>query len=641
MPGMRAPTRLQDQMVALFAVLVLSVVLVSFYLIRYAIETTAQNTMREELNVGARVFSRLRNMNSEQLIEATSVLTYDFGFREAIATRDRPTIVSALRNHSARIKASGMMVIGMDGIVVADTISEQTAEKPFEYMDLIRRASREGRSSDIRVVDGIPYQIIVVPVLAPLPIAWVTISFVINDRAVNDLRTLTLSDVTFLQVSGKEPKLLATTLPLLRREEFLAAIPSMIAKPRSESFSQRIGDEDFEVLVERVDDSGQQPIYAVLQRSTAEGLLAYQGLQVALLFIAGISLTVTLLGALRIAQRITRPVMRLGDAAQEIERGNYAVRVDAGGTDEIGRLGRAFNRMAQGLAERDNMRDVLGKVASVEVVSQLLEKRIELGGEERDATVMFTDIRNFTALAESLAPEKSLQMLNEFLTVISEVVEGHGGVVDKYLGDGVMAIFGAPVTRPDDAQRAVACALEIRNRLEALGPMLAARGLPHPQVGVGVNSSRVIAGNIGSPTRLNYTVLGDGVNLASRLEGLTKRYLVPIVVGESTCAQVTGIEFRELDKVRVRGRSAPSRIFEPLGVEGSLPAGDLQRLNKWREALTLYRSRRWDEATALLEMLASERGYERVATLYLGYLRDLRLNPPGEGWDAAFTLYDK
>src|SRR4029077_13801108 len=144
-----------------------------------------------------------------------------------------------------------------------------------------------------------------------------------------------------------------------------------------------------------------------------------------------------------------------------IARGNYEVRVGAAGTDEIGDLSRAFDGMAKGLTERDHMRDVLGKVASSEVVAQLMDGRIELGGAEVDATVIFTDIRNYTAICETLTPQQSLLMLNEFLTTISEVVEAHGGVVDKSLGDGVMAVFGAPVTRPDDTQRAVDAALEI------------------------------------------------------------------------------------------------------------------------------------------------------------------------------------
>jgi adenylate cyclase len=284
---------------------------------------------------------------------------------------------------------------------------------------------------------------------------------------------------------------------------------------------------------------------------------------------------------------------------------------------------------------------VLGKVASTEVVTQLLDGRIALGGEEREVTVMFVDIRNFTGIAETLPPHQSLQLLNTFLTVVSEVIESHGGVVDKYLGDGAMGLFGAPVTRPDDAQRALACALEIRKQILALGPMLAERGLPHPQLGIGVNTSRVIAGNIGSPSRLNYTVLGDGVNLAARREGLTRRYNVPIVIGESTRNLVPDIICREIDKVRVRGRTAAGRIFEPLGRREELDAATIERLAHWHEALDMFRRRCFDAAEASMLELAPLPEYARIVELYLGYIRQLREKPPGPDWDAAFTLYDK
>ncbi|MEO7742516.1 MAG: adenylate/guanylate cyclase domain-containing protein, partial [Usitatibacter sp.] len=289
----------------------------------------------------------------------------------------------------------------------------------------------------------------------------------------------------------------------------------------------------------------------------------------------------------------------------------------------------------------DNMRDVLGKVASGEVVAKLLRGEIELGGQELDATVMFTDIRNFTTICESLSPQESLRLLNEFLTEISAVVEAHDGVVDKFLGDGVMAIFGAPVTRVDDAQRAVVAALEIAERIALLRAQLAARGLPNPDVGVGLNTARVVGGNVGSASRLNYTVLGDGVNLAARLEGLTKRYQVPIVCGNRTPQSVTGIVFRELDKVRVRGRTVAERIFEPLGREGNVAPRELENLARWEAALAGFRARRWEEARALLQALANEHGYGRLVAIYQGYIRDLEASPPGDDWDAAFTLYEK
>ncbi|MGZ5096865.1 MAG: adenylate/guanylate cyclase domain-containing protein, partial [Usitatibacter sp.] len=492
----------------------------------------------------------------------------------------------------------------------------------------------------IRIINGRPFQVVVVPVLAPLPIAWVSMSFVIDDNTARDLQRLSSSEVTFVRLIDGRTELLATTLPPTRRDLLLPEAANIVALGR-DGMNLKLGSEEYEVLATPLEEAGGLKLFAILQRSVAEGVAPYLVLQAVLLFLASFSVAVTLVGGIRIAKRITRPLSQLAEAAREVARGNYEVRVGHTGDDEIGELSRAFDNMVRGLVERDSMRDALGKVASSEVVTQLLQGQIELGGEEREVTVMFTDIRNFAALCETLSPQQSLSLLNQFLTAISRVVEEHEGVVDKYLGDGVMAIFGAPVTRPDDAQRALDCALEIRRRVAALGPALAARGLPHPDIGIGVNTSRVIAGNIGSPTRLNYTVLGDGVNLASRLEGLTKRYLVPIVVGSLTRDNSSGIVWRELDKVRVKGRKVPERIYEPLGRDGEVSPADLALLVRWHDALSDFRERRWSRAQTVFESLAAETGYARLAAIYLGYTRELLARPPGDDWDAAFTLYDK
>ena len=631
--------RLQDRIVLFVVALLASVQLLSFFFIRYSIEQTAQNTLRDELRTAARVYRRLLEQSDQQRLDATAVVAADYGLRQAIATRDLQTVRSALRNYADRIRANGGSIIGLDGAVLVDLPDEGRSGRPFGDGELLARAAADGRAVGVRQGGEVTYRVTLVPVLAPLPIAWVSMEFAMDERGVRDMQKLAASDVSFVLVSSGPTRLIATTLPPSRHGPLLAQSKRIVAEGL-DGINVKFDDEGYEALAVPLADASRLRIYAILQRSQSERIAPYLALQAALLVIAALSVAVTLVGSIRIARRITRPVTQLVDAARKVAEGDYAVRV-SGGDDEMGDLARAFNGMTAGLAERDQMRDVLGKVASSEVVTQFLAADIELGGAELDASVMFTDLRNFTALCEALTPHQSLAFLNEFLTVISAVVVEHGGVVDKYVGDGVMALFGAPVTRPDDGQRAIEAALEIRARIDRLRPELAARGMPSPEIGIGLNTSRVIAGNVGSPTRRNYTVLGDGVNLASRLESLTKRYHVPIVAGHLSRESATGIVFRELDKVRVKGKLVATRIWEPIGREGAVPEDVLAPLAVWHEALARFRARDFRTAMEGFKSLADTPGYERLVAIYLGYIRTYQADPPGDDWDAAFTLYDK
>jgi adenylate cyclase len=635
---------LESRIVLFFVALLILVQLAVFISIRAAIERVAREKVQEELQVGQRVFKQLLDQNGQQLVEATSVLTYDFGFREAIATNDRDTILSALRNHASRIKADGMTLVGLDNVVVADTLDNANAGKPFAYPELVAEAQQLRRASSIRLINGKAYQIVVVPVLAPLPISWVSMAFVIDDGLARVLQRITGLDVSFVGLrKGDPPRTLATTLgPYLQNR--LLTDPAIYAN-RTASITKAAAGDEYELLTTELVNTGSggrdSAVYAVLQRAMSDLMAPYGQLQMVLLFLSAISLAITLFGALRIARRITMPVTELANAARLMTRGEYIHTIKPQSGDEIGELASAFNTMAKGMAERDTMRDILGKVASPAVAQQLMKQEIELGGEERVVTVLFADIRNFTALCESLSPTQSLTLLNRYLTEINTCIEQYEGVIDKYTGDGVMALFGAPVAKSDDAERAVRAGLAICERIRVLGEQLAREKLPNPDIGIGINTARVIAGNIGSPTRLNYTVLGDGVNLAARLESLTKRYQVPIVVGEATFHQVKSMVYRELDKVKVRGKSVSVRIFQPLGREDEMNWGTLAELEHFHSALEAYRNMHWNEAVPLFATLQSVPEYRRLCELYLGYLRELKANPPSGDWDGSFTLYEK
>ena len=637
--------RLEKRIVVFFVGLLIFVQLAGFFAISYAIEQNARLNLREELNVGERVFKRLLEQKEQQLVAATNVLARDFAFLGAVATRDRDTTVDVLRNHGSRISANRLALVDMENIVTAETLQAALIGKPFAFPDLIKQATGKSSVSAIRIIDGTIYQLVVVPVLAPVPIAWVVIGFVIDNSSASELKRITGLDVSFLGTDDNwPPNVFATTLTGSIRESLQNQAASVSTRAQT-SAAILLGGEEFEVLATTIDQyrdtGGSGSVFAVLQRSVRDGLQPYETLKLALLFLAGISLVVTLAGSIRIARRITRPVRQLANAAKQVAAGNYGAPIELQQNDEIGELAVAFNNMSKGLTERDQMRDVLGKVASHAVAEQLLSQNIELGGEERDVTVLFTDIRNFTALCENHPPALTIGLLNRYLTLINAIIDEHEGVIDKYTGDGVMALFGAPIGRKDDPQRAVLAALAIDKRMRLLAAELAAEHLPNPDVGIGINTSRVVAGNIGSPTRLNYTVLGDGVNLASRLESLTKRYGVPIIVGEATAAHARNLVYLELDKVRVWGRNTAVRIFQPLGPAHQLDPVQREMVERHHRALLLFRARNWTAAEDIFRALGPLPGYARIAEIYLSYLRQFTMKKPDENWDGAFTLSDK
>ena len=637
--------RLEKRIVVFFVGLLMFVQLAGFFAISYVIEENARRNLRDELNVGAKVFKRLLDQKAQQLVSATNVLTRDFAFRGAVATQDRGTIVDVLKNHGERISASRLALVDMTNIVAADTVQPALIGKAFAFPDLIEQAAAQKNVSAIRVIDGTIYQLVVVPVLAPVPIAWVVIGFVIDNGTARDLKDITGLDVSFLDSARNQPpRVFATTLTAGNRANLQAQSADLLATTGN-SVSVVLDREEFEVLATAIDRhpdvSGNSRVFAVLQRSVGDGLQPYETLKLALLLLGGASLLITLIGSFRIARRITRPVRKLALAAREVAAGNYGEPILLQQDDEIGELATAFNNMSIGLTERDQVRDILGKVASHEVAEQLLKHNIELGGEEREVTVMFTDIRDFTALCENHPPAVAITLLNRYLTLINTIIDKHAGVIDKYTGDGVMALFGAPIGRDDDPERAVLAALAINQRMRQLAFELSREGLPNPDVGIGVNSSRVVAGNIGSPSRLNYTVLGDGVNLASRMESLTKRYGVPIIVGETTAAQANKLVYLELDKVRVRGKTRPVRIYQPLGMPEQLDEVRHDLVARHHRALALFRARSWHAAEAIFRELRPIVGYSSIADIYLSYLADFTLTEPADNWDGVFTLSDK
>lgn len=256
--------------------------------------------------------------------------------------------------------------------------------------------------------------------------------------------------------------------------------------------------------------------------------------------------------------------------------------------------------------------------------------------QERELTVLFADVRDFTSIAERLSPHDLAELINAYLTTMSEVIRHqHQGTLDKYIGDAVMAFWGAPVNTPHHARDAVQAACDMQRALEGLNSTCRARGWPTLRVGIGVNTGRMRVGDMGSKLRRAYTVMGDAVNLGSRLEGLTKAYGVDVLVGEATCERLDGWTCREIDRVRVKGKEQLVAIFEPLGPTQDITPGQHAELAQWHAVLAAYRARLWDQALDLLAPLAREHSQRTLYTVYEQRLRALRDSPPPLDWDGS------
>jgi adenylate cyclase len=274
----------------------------------------------------------------------------------------------------------------------------------------------------------------------------------------------------------------------------------------------------------------------------------------------------------RVASRMSEALKRVTDALRRVQQLDY-VHVDAVPTgDELEDLARGFNRMVDGLKERDKLRHTFGKYMTETVLEHLLAGKVTLGGESLCVTILFTDIRSFTTISEGMHPQQLVALLNEYFTEMVGIVMQEDGVVDKYIGDAIMAVFGAPVPKAQDAANAVRAAVRMRQALDDLNVRLEARGIPRLRTGIGIHTGEVVAGNIGSEKRMEYTVIGDSVNVASRLESSTKELGVDVLISEDTYGLTKDIiEARPVRRIAVKGRQQPVMTYEVLGLKGEPP----------------------------------------------------------------------
>ena len=293
--------------------------------------------------------------------------------------------------------------------------------------------------------------------------------------------------------------------------------------------------------------------------------------------------------------------------------------------------------------EKKKIRGAFQYYLTASVINEMLKdpSKLKLGGDKKDLSVLFSDIRGFTTVSEQLTPEELVHLLNEYLTAMTNLVFKHDGLLDKYMGDAIMAVYGAPLEQPDHARQACLTALDMMAELRRLQEKWTDEGKPSLDIGIGINTGDMVVGNMGSEMRFDYTVMGDSVNLGSRLEGINKEYGTNIVISEFTheCVKET-LFCRELDSVRVKGKRLPVTIYELLGERNDAESLD-GFVKVFEEGLTHYKRCQWDAAIAAFQKATEIRSGDPPSELYIQRCRELKENPPERGWDGVYTMTEK
>src|SRR5882672_288847 len=370
------------------------------------------------------------------------------------------------------------------------------------------------------------------------------------------------------------------------------------------------------------------------------------------LIAAFLTLLAAILGlvfSLLVSAGVTRPVRRLLEGARAVEAGRLEETVAVTSQDEIGHLTTAFNQMVEQLRLKERIRETFGKYIDPRIVEGLIDRpMLAAEGQRRVMTVLFCDVRGFTSTSEGMTPQGLVKVMNRYFSTMSGPIRDHEGIIDKYIGDAIMAYWGPPFT--DDAAQARLASLAALKMLELvpqlrteLPELLGVRNLPNSfDLRIGIATGDVLVGSIGSELMMNYTVMGDTVNLASRLEGANKEYGGRILVSEATVAGASdAVEVREIDRIVTLGQSRPQTVFEIMGQKGELTPERIELRDRFAEGLTAYRAQRFDESRDAFEAALKAVPDDGPSTAFLKRLGRFAANPPAPDWDGAWHLEQK
>lgn len=558
-----------------FSILIVAVLLATLGLTQLIVGRDTGHTLTRELGTTGQVFQSLLRERAIRLQTNTTLLAGDFALKRVFATHfdpasyDSETLASAGLSYRQRIGVQLVWMTDEKGTLLAASPGEgRIGQSLAAFAPLKDALENQAPATAVVEVDNELFQMVAVPVLGPDVIGFLMLGQVIDDRVAARLKDDTHSDVTFLTDS----RVFASSWPDSAggHSQLSHLLPQMRQQnPRLLSISG----ERYLSLAVPVDARVGKPLFVLIQGSYDRALAPLHTLQWRIAVIGTIALAGALITGILLAGGITGPVRLLVTAMHEIPRGNLQHRLRIDRNDEIGFLARSFNEMAAGLQEREHIKDTFGRFVSRDVAEAVLSGRVPLAGERREVSILFQDIRGFTALSEKLDPVALLRLLNQFFTEVVAAVEAEGGVVKQFTGDGVMALFGAPQSRADHTERAVRAALGIVTRLASLNVLLRNAGATPLQIGVGIHTGEVVAGLIGPDERIEYGVVGEAVNLASRIESLTKELTATILVSKEIAGRL-GSEFvlGRTALLPVKGKSLPVEVVEVLTHRVETPA---------------------------------------------------------------------
>ena len=387
----------------------------------------------------------------------------------------------------------------------------------------------------------------------------------------------------------------------------------------------------------------------LLRADSAATVRKQHVVMVAALLLTALAATLGLVFSVLVSTGLTRPVRRLLEGARAVEAGRLDGTLAVTSQDEIGYLTMAFNRMVEQLRLKERIRETFGKYVDPRIVEGLINgPALATAGERRVMTVLFCDIRGFVGVSEEMTPQGLVKVMNRYFSTMSAPIREHGGIIDKYIGDAIMAYWGPPFTADADQARCAAfAALDMLDRVAPfraeLPDLLGLRNVPISfDIRVGIATGEALVGSVGSEVMMSYTVMGDTVNLASRLEGANKLYGGRILASEATViAAGAAVEAREIDRVVLVGQTHAQPVYEIMGRGGALSAAQVELRTRYAAALAAYRARRWEEArrgfAAALEAVPND----GPSLTLLKRIDALAATAPADDWDGAWHLEQK